>query len=34
MPPNKYGTDGPTVEIIFKTYKSSSRTGDELVNIF
>ena len=26
MPPNKYGTDGPTVEIIFKTYKSS-RTG-------
>jgi hypothetical protein len=23
MPPNKYGTDGPTVEIIFKTYKSS-----------
>lgn len=27
MPPNKYGTDGPTVEIIFKTYKSSSRTG-------
>jgi len=27
MPPNKYGTDGPTVEIIFKTYKSSSRVG-------
>jgi hypothetical protein len=27
MPPNKYGTDGPTVEIIFKTYKSSSRMG-------
>jgi len=27
MPPNKYGTDGPTVEMIFKTYKSSSRTG-------
>jgi len=27
MPPNKYGTDGPTVEIIFKTYKSSSRLG-------
>ena len=23
MPQNKYGTDGPTVEIIFKTYKSS-----------
>jgi hypothetical protein len=26
MPPNKYGTDGPTVEIIFKLHKSS-RTG-------
>ena len=30
MPPNKYGTDGPTVEIIFKTYKSSSRTTGTL----
>ena len=27
MPPNKSGTDGQTVEIIFKTFKSSSRAG-------
>jgi hypothetical protein len=25
MPPNKYGTDGQTVEIIFKNFESSSR---------